>query len=82
MSWALIPDAVGVVGSLMVIYAYWGITEGRLRADAWPYHALNGGAAVLLLFSLYFRPNPGSILIEILYLGIAAVGLRKTLWRR
>lgn len=66
-----IPDWLGILGSIMVVGAYWGVSNGRLEAKRAPYHLVNLTGAGLLLFSLWFRPNPGSILIEILWAGIA-----------
>ena len=35
------------------------------------FHVFNGAGSVMLLISLCFRPNPGAILIEVLWLAIA-----------
>lgn len=75
-------DAVGVVGSLMICSAYWAVTRGRLDAEAVPYNIVNLGGATLLLISLYFRPNPGAILIEVLWVAIALTALLRISRRR
>ncbi len=66
-----LPDVIGVIGSLTVCSAYFGISGGRLDGDKLPYQALNMTGAILLLISLYFRPNPGAILIEVIWVVIA-----------
>ena len=66
-----LPDVIGVIGSLTVCSAYFGISSGRLDGEKLPYQALNMTGAILLLISLYFRPNPGAILIEVIWVVIA-----------
>lgn len=64
-------DWLGVVGSLIICAAYFAVSEGMVDATLAPYHVLNGAGSIMLLISLYFRPNPGAILIEALWLAIA-----------
>ena len=64
-------DWLGVFGSLVICAAYFAVSEGFLDAELPAYHVANGGGSVMLLISLYFRPNPGAVLIEALWLLIA-----------
>ncbi|MEO1293318.1 MAG: hypothetical protein AAFV62_10880 [Pseudomonadota bacterium] len=77
-----IPDLIGITGAVMVLYAYWAVSNQRVSPTGAAFHGLNGGAAVLLLISLAYNPNPGSILIEIVYLAIATQGLWRAWGRR
>ena len=70
-----LTDAIGVIGSLTICSAYFGVSMGRLDAERTPYQLLNITGAALLLVSLYFRPNPGAILIEVIWVAIAAYSL-------
>lgn len=70
-------DWLGVVGSLVICGAYFAVSEGFLDAELAAYHIVNGSGAMLLLISLYFRPNPGAILIEVLWLAIALWSLTR-----
>lgn len=75
-------DLVGVVGSLTICSGYFAVSTGRMDAERAPYHWLNLSGAALLLLSLYFRPNPGAILIEVIWAAIALWSLARILRRR
>ncbi len=75
-------DLVGVAGSLVICTAYWLVSRGRLDAQAYPYNLMNLGGSMLLLVSLYFRPNPGAILIEVLWAAIALMALAGLIRKR
>ena len=68
-------DWVGIVGSLLICAAYWAVANRVLSAESRQYHLANFAGAVMLLVSLYFRPNPGAILIELIWATIAGVAL-------
>lgn len=72
-----LPDLVGYAGVALLIGAYAALQSGRLRQENPWYSGLNAGAAVLLLVSLAYKPNPASIVIEIFWLAISAYGF----WR-
>lgn len=72
-----IIDLVGVVGSLTICAAYFSVSSGRMDAKRQPYQWMNLTGSVLLLISLYFRPNPGAILIEVLWAAIALWSLSR-----
>ena len=75
-------DFVGVVGSLMICAAYLAVSLRRVDPEGFRYHFFNAGGSTLLLISLYFRPNPGAILIEVLWLAIAGFGISRAFLRR
>ncbi|HSF96971.1 MAG TPA: hypothetical protein VLA52_18235 [Thermohalobaculum sp.] len=75
-------DFVGVVGSLMICAAYLAVSLKRVDPEGFRYHIVNAGGSILLLVSLYFRPNPGAILIEVLWLAIASLGISRAFIRR
>ena len=77
MSVLTLPDLVGYAGVALLIGAYAALQAGRLdQANPW-YSGLNAVAAVLLLVSLSYKPNPASIVIEVFWLAISLYGL----WR-
>ena len=43
---------------------------------------MNIGGAVLLLTSLYYRPNLGAIMIEVLWVAIALIAIARIYLRR
>ena len=77
-----VADGLGVIGSLCICSAYLAVSLGRIDAERLPYQLINITGAVLLLISLYFRPNPGAILIEVLWLAIASFGIARALMAR
>ena len=77
-----LPDLIGVIGSLTVCSAYLGVSTGRLNGESLPYQLINIVGAVLLLVSLYFRPNPGAIMIEVLWITIAVIAIGRIYLRR
>ena len=74
-------DAIGIVGSLFIAGAYLAVTRKWLAGDQPTFQALNLIGAVLILFSLWYRPNAGAILIEVLWIIIAITSLIG-LWRK
>jgi len=75
-------DFVGVIGSLIICAAYLAVSLKRVDPEGIPFQATNGSGAVMLLISLYFRPNPGAIVIEVLWLAIAAFAIGRALLKR
>lgn len=51
--------------------AYFGVSTGRMDGERPPFQWLNLAGAGFILFSLWFRPNAGAIVIEVLWVGIA-----------
>ena len=75
-------DVVGIIGSFFIAGAYFGVSMGRLDGERPPFQWLNLAGAVMILSSLWFRPNAGAIMIEVLWIGIAIFALGKYYWRR
>ena len=62
--------------------AYLAVSLGRVDAERLPYQLINISGAVLLLISLYFRPNLGAIVIEVLWITIALIAIGRIYLRR
>ena len=75
-------DFVGIVGSLIICTAYLAVSLKRVDPEGIPFQASNGSGAILLLISLWYRPNPGAIVIEVLWLAIAGFAIGRALFRR
>jgi len=75
-------DFVGLVGALTICAAYLLVSLRRVDPEGFRFHIVNAAGSILLLISLYFRPNPGAILIEVLWLAIAAMGIGRALLKR
>ena len=68
-------DWVGIIGSLMIAGAYYGVSNNYFSPEKLTYHLINLIGSLLILLSLYFKPNPGAILIELLWIFIASIGI-------
>lgn len=76
------PDLLGYVGVAFVVVTY-GLSQiGRMDVKRPLYPGLNGIGAVLILISLYFRPNPPSVVIELFWLVISVVGFVRAIGLR
>lgn len=69
------PDALGVVGVLMILTAYAGATMGRLDPKRPAALLLNLVGALLILWSLYFEFNLSAVLMEAAWALVALFGL-------
>jgi hypothetical protein len=73
------PDLLGYAGVGLVVVTY-GLSQlGRMDVKRPLYPGLNGVGALLILVSLYFRPNPPSVVIEFFWLAVSLVGLIRAL---
>ncbi|KMW59304.1 hypothetical protein AIOL_004286 [Candidatus Rhodobacter oscarellae] len=68
-------DWVGVLGSLCIASAYLAVTRGWVDPERPAFNLWNLLGALLILFSLYFEPVPGAILIELFWILIAGSAL-------
>lgn len=75
-------DWLGVLGSFVIASAYLAVTRGWVDAARPAFNLLNLGGAGLILWSLWYRPNAGAILIEVLWVGIALTALARWAMRR
>jgi len=77
-----ITDWIGILGSFMIAGAYFGVSGGHLDGQKSPFQLVNLAGASMVLFSLWFRPNAGAIMIEALWVAIALFALAKNFLRR
>jgi hypothetical protein len=68
-------DWLGVLGSVIIAGAYLAVSRSWVDATRPGFNFLNLFGAILVLLSLYFRPNAGAIIIEVLWILIAVVAL-------
>ena len=73
------PDVIGYCGVACVVGTYLLSQIGRMDATQPLYPAINGVGAAMILVSLFHRPNPPSIVIELFWLGISLVGFLRAL---
>lgn len=78
----IIADGIGLLGSIVIVVAYYLATRNILPADKIPFNACNIVGGLLVTVSLIYRPNLGAIVIEIMFLLIATLAIWRNLRRR
>lgn len=74
-------DAVGLLGSTLFVIAFVYANRAAVLDKRW-FNALNLAGALLLLWSLWHRFNLAAFVLEVVWAGIALVGLLAALRRR
>jgi len=75
-------DWLGVLGSLFIASAYLAVSRAWVDPEKPAFNLINLAGAALILLSLYYRPNAGAILIELLWVLIALAALIRYVVRR
>lgn len=68
-------DAVGAVGTTLIIATYVLLQIGRIRSETLLYSLLNAAGAGLILFSLAFNFNLSAFIVEFFWLLISLFGI-------
>lgn len=77
-----VPDAAGILGSIVIIVAYFGNLRGSMPATGLTYPALNLAGAGLILISLWYSWNLAAAVTEIFWAAISAYGLARGFFER
>lgn len=72
-------NLVGIVGVILILWAYYLIQAHKVTAHSFSYSTLNIIGAILILFSLCFHFNLASVVIEICWILISIMGIVKSL---
>ena len=75
-------DWLGVLGSFVIAGAYLAVSRGWVAPEKPTFNLMNLVGAGLILLSLYYRPNAGAIMIEVLWILIALAALARWVLRR
>ncbi|MBS0558252.1 MAG: hypothetical protein JSR27_12635 [Proteobacteria bacterium] len=76
------PDAVGLLGVVLVLLAYFLLQAGRLHGNGLPYQLLNATSAILVLVSLLYAFNLSAFLMESAWLVVSIYGIARGRKRR
>jgi hypothetical protein len=76
-----IIDAIGMLGTLLVVLAYFLLQLERADPRGLAYNLLNLLGAIFLLFSLVFNFNLASFVIELFWIAASLIGMWRY-WRR
>jgi hypothetical protein len=77
-----IIDTIGMLGTLLVVLAYFLLQLDRTDPKGLTYNVINLVGAILLLISLCFHFNLASFVIEIFWIAASLIGLYKYLRRQ
>jgi hypothetical protein len=72
-------DIVGIIGTLVLIAAYFANQQRWLPSDDWRFPAANLAGALLILVSLWYEWNLPSVVIEFFWIAISLYGIGKSL---
>ncbi len=76
---ARMPDAIGLLGVVLLLIAYYLLSVNKMSADSLAYQLYNLIGAVLILISLFFHWNLSSVVIEIAWIIISLIGICRIL---
>ena len=77
-----IYDSLGVLGSLIIIAAYFATQRGWVEASDWRFPLANLIGALLILLSLMFAWNLAAFVMEIFWIAISIYGLARAVAAR
>lgn len=68
-------DALGTLGVLLVLWAYFALQTKRMKAEDLAYSVLNGVGALFVVTSLLFRFNLSALLMEGAWVLVSLIGV-------
>ena len=77
----IVHNAIGIFGTLLIIYAYFLLQTGRIESESFKYSLLNLIGAGAVIFSLIFDFNFASFLVESFWVLISLIGIYRNLAR-
>ena len=72
MQW---PDALGLLGVVLILFAYFLLQAGRMRGHSPVYQLMNAFGALLVLVSLLYAFNLSAFLMELAWLAVSIYGI-------
>ena len=70
-----LPNILGLLGSAIVIVAYFAVAQGSITGDSRTYYVANLVGAVLIFTSLWWEWNLPAAIVELFWGAISAYGL-------
>ena len=72
-----VPSLIGYSGASIVALSYFANQKGLLHSEDWRFPGLNLAGSLMVMLSLYYQPNPPSVVIEIFWSAISLYGIQK-----
>lgn len=76
------PNIIGTIGTILIVLAYTLLQLEKMASSSLAYSLINFIGSLFLIYSLLFNWNFPSVLIEVFWLLISAIGLIKWAIRR
>lgn len=77
-----LPNILGLIGSAMVIVAYFAVARGSITGDSRVYYVANLFGAALIFASLWWAWNLPAAIVEVFWGAISVYGLRRDFFAR
>lgn len=77
----LISDIIGMVGVILVLLAYFFCQIEKLPSNSILYSVANLLGSIFILFSLCFHWNLSAFCVEVVWILISIIGLRKAFYK-
>ena len=71
------PDALGLLGVVLILLAYFLLQAGRMRGNALSYQLLNAFGALFVLVSLLYAFNLSAFMMELAWLAVSIYGIAR-----
>jgi hypothetical protein len=71
------PDALGLLGVVLILLAYFLLQAHRLSGHALTYQLMNAAGALLVLVSLLYAFNLSAFLMELAWLAVSIYGIAR-----
>ena len=72
-----LPNILGIIGSAMVIVAYFAVARGSIAGDSRVYYVANLLGAALIFASLWWAWNLPAAVVELFWGAISVYGLAR-----
>jgi hypothetical protein len=77
-----LPNVLGLIGSAVVIVAYFAVARGTIVADSKPYYISNLVGAALIFASLWWAWNLPAAIVEGFWAAISLYGLARGMFAK
>jgi len=71
------PDAVGLLGVVLILLAFFLLQADRMRGHSLTYQLMNAVGALLVLVSLLYAFNLSAFLMELAWLAVSIYGIAR-----
>ena len=75
-----LPNILGIIGSAVVIIAYFAVARGMIVADSKPYYISNLIGSGLIFASLWWAWNLPAVIVEGFWAAISIYGLARLMF--